>query len=119
MAASPEGQLPGMRNGQRVGAIIVRGPVILPPIQVVRERATGFTVGHGFAIGIANQEVQTRRHAFLQLGLQRVRAGVIAVAGFVDSLRKPELLEEEAAGVVVVAATHGARRWIAVWRWRS
>src|SRR3954464_10977784 len=36
MTAAPEGQLPRMRNSEGVRAIVVRRPVVLPPIQVVR-----------------------------------------------------------------------------------
>src|SRR5579885_3705259 len=88
-------------------AIEICWAMVLPPIQVIGERATSFGVRHLLSVVVRHQEIKTGIGMLLNLNLHRVIAGVIAIADFVQSLCESELLIVEPAQVPVVAGSIG------------
>src|ERR1700761_2272501 len=58
MTTATKGQFPNVADRDGVRTIEVRRTAILAPVEVIGEDAAGFGIGHRFAIGVGNQEIE-------------------------------------------------------------
>src|SRR5207302_6962535 len=89
MAATAVGNFPDVTDRQGMGAIVIRRPAVLLPVEVIGKHAASFGVRHGLAVGVGHEEIQPARHALLHLDLQSVVVRVVAVASLVERLAEP------------------------------
>src|SRR5439155_16515025 len=76
--------------------------VIVAHVVIVVETVAAFAVVHGFGPCVGEQEIKAVRDPFLQLHLQAVIAGVVAIADIIDRLRVAVLKERPETGIVTL-----------------
>src|ERR1700724_2667008 len=91
-----------------MGAGVIRRSVILPPVQGVRKCAASLAVRHRLAIRIGRKKIQTMAGALLNLDLQGVIAGIVAIAGLVDTLTQLKFLKEKPPLIPIAASENVA-----------